>query len=191
MLDNLIDGATIVDMSDEGDKMDKQTDLTDFFGPVISTYTRAQALEDGVLVDVDTLNPTMRAECGIKFPIAMTTRLVEEVIKPSKLGQECGQSLNGRLWDALFMLLNAIRLLKVGGGGSEFGRTYRGPGPCQTTEYKVGFTFDRVAKSTLGEGGPFKKTRSPQVTKTLTLKAICGPGDDMEPVITIMMIDED
>jgi hypothetical protein len=28
-------------------------------------------------------------------------------------------------------------------------------------------------------------------TKLITLKATCGPGDDLEPVITVMFPDED
>jgi hypothetical protein len=137
--------------------------MEDLFGEVISTYTRAQALEDGVLVDVDALSPTMRDELGFKFPIALTTRLFEEVIKPDAKAEGGGQSIEGRLWDALWMLFNGIRGL---------GKTTQGPGPCQTTMYPCGFTMNGRQKE-------------------LTLKAICGPGDNMEPVITIMLPDED
>ena len=31
----------------------------------------------------------------------------------------------------------------------------------------------------------------PKRRKTITLKATCGPGDDLEPVITVMFPDED
>lgn len=31
----------------------------------------------------------------------------------------------------------------------------------------------------------------PGITKTVTLKSVCGPGDNMEPVITIMLPEED
>jgi len=137
--------------------------LEELFGEVISTYTRAQALEDGVLVDVDKLSPTMRAELGFKFPIALTQRLFEEVIKPDATGEANCQSIEGRLWDTLWMLLNGIKGM---------GRTYNGPGPCQTTEYPCGFWLNGRVKE-------------------LTLKAICGPGDEGEPVITIMLPDED
>jgi len=37
--------------------------MSDYFGEVISTYSRAQALEDGVLADVS----EMAKEAGIKF----------------------------------------------------------------------------------------------------------------------------
>ena len=41
-----------------------------FFGNVISTYTRAQAIEDGVLVDVG----STAQEAGFKWPVALTCR---------------------------------------------------------------------------------------------------------------------
>ena len=39
-----------------------------FFGNVISTYTRAQAIEDGVLVDAG----SMAKEAGFNWPVALT-----------------------------------------------------------------------------------------------------------------------
>jgi len=38
------------------------------FGDVISTYTRAQAIEDGVLIEAG----SMARELGFKFPVAVT-----------------------------------------------------------------------------------------------------------------------
>ena len=38
------------------------------FGPVLSAYTRAQAIEDGILVDV---SETAR-EAGFRIPVAVT-----------------------------------------------------------------------------------------------------------------------
>lgn len=142
---------------------DQQDVMRALFGEVIHSYSRAQALEDGVLIDVDTISPTMRQELGFKFPIALTTRLFEEVVKPDETGDDNAQSVEGRLWDTLWMLYNGIKGM---------GRTYQGPGPCQTTEYQCGFLL---------------KGR----VKELTLKAVCGPGDNMEPVITVMLPDED
>jgi hypothetical protein len=40
-----------------------------FFGNVISSYTRAQAIEDGVLIDAS----NMAREAGFKWPVALTT----------------------------------------------------------------------------------------------------------------------
>src|SRR3990172_13277670 len=43
----------------------------DIFGPVIYSYSRADAINDGVLVDVSTL----AKEAGIKYPVAVTARV--------------------------------------------------------------------------------------------------------------------
>ena len=57
---------------------------------VIFTYTRAQAIEDGVLVDV-----TKEAkEYGFRFPVAVTNRLWEDCISwdnDKEQAYECNQ----------------------------------------------------------------------------------------------------
>ena len=40
-----------------------------FFGDVISTYTRAQAIEDGVLIDAGNI----AQEAGFQWPVAVTS----------------------------------------------------------------------------------------------------------------------
>lgn len=42
--------------------------MLDFFGEPVSTYTREQAIRDGVLVDVSAL----ASESGFKMPVALT-----------------------------------------------------------------------------------------------------------------------
>ena len=49
----------------------------EIFGPVISEYSRAQAIEDGVLVDV---SETAR-EAGIRFPLALTRAVWESCVE--------------------------------------------------------------------------------------------------------------
>jgi hypothetical protein len=46
---------------------------------VIDVYTRAQAIEDGVLIDV---SPVAMAEHGFKYPVAVTDRVWSEVVIP-------------------------------------------------------------------------------------------------------------
>lgn len=125
--------------------------MDNIFGEVISTYTRAQALADGVLVDVS----TTAKEAGIKFPVAITQALYHGVIAPDP--RAVGQDVDGRLWDALYMLRNEIRR---GNGGA-------------VVVYRCYFVM---------------KARQ---RRLMTLKAVCGPGDNAEPVITIMLPDED
>jgi len=119
---------------------------------IISVYTRAQAIEDGVLVDVS----TVAKEAGIKFPVAMTRAVWCDVVEPDEIAKSHGESEQGRLWDVVYMLRVAI---KAGVDGD-------------TIRYYLIATKD---------GRQHKRE----------LKAVCGPGDTMEPVITIMLPDED
>lgn len=70
---------------------------------IIHTYTRQQAIADGVLVDVTT---TAR-EAGFVIPVAVTASVWQEFIRVPAKG--LGQDEAGRLWDILFMLRLAIR----------------------------------------------------------------------------------
>ena len=46
------------------------------FGPVIFAYTRAQAIEDGILVDV---SETAR-EAGFRIPVAVTRTVWDRIV---------------------------------------------------------------------------------------------------------------
>lgn len=70
---------------------------------LIHVYTRAQAIEDGVLVDVT----ETAKEAGINYPVAITQAVWAEYVAVPD-GVE-GQDESGRLWDVLFMLAVAIR----------------------------------------------------------------------------------
>jgi hypothetical protein len=69
---------------------------------LIHVYTRAQAIEDGVLVDVS----ETAWEARIKWPVALTRAVWCEYVKVPE-GVE-GQDEAGRLWDVLFMLVEAL-----------------------------------------------------------------------------------
>src|SRR5947208_8328839 len=76
---------------------------------IIHRYTRADALRDGVLVDV---SATAR-EAGIRYPVALTRAAWERCVSIPP-GVAC-QDEAGRLWDVLFLLALAARR----GGGRE------------------------------------------------------------------------
>jgi hypothetical protein len=64
---------------------------------VIYSYTRAQAIADGVLVDVTEL----ATEAGFKWPTVVTAALWETV---QNIPKACSwEDPKGRLWDVLFM----------------------------------------------------------------------------------------
>ena len=72
------------------------------FGPVIYSYTRAQAVADGVQVEVT----KTAAEAGIKFPVFLTRTVFDAYVEvpPGVTGQDEA----GRIWDIVWMLRFAI-----------------------------------------------------------------------------------
>lgn len=124
--------------------------MHELFGDVIYSYSRKQAIKDGVLVDVS----ATAKEAGFKWPFAMTAEvwsLIEQI--PAKFSHE---DLQGRLWDVLMMARHAIRNAKPG-------------------EEEI--FYDLI----LHQDG----------SNRLRLKIHCGPGDSCEPVLTLMLPDQD
>jgi len=78
------------------------------FGPVIYSYTRAQAVADGVQVEV---TKTAR-EAGISFPVFLTRSVFDSFVAIPP-GVTC-QDEAGRLWDVVWMLRFAILRARPG-----------------------------------------------------------------------------
>ena len=72
------------------------------FGPVIYAYTRAQAVADGVQVEVT----KTAQEAGIKFPVFLTRTVFDSFVTVPE--GVTGQDEAGRLWDVCWMLRFAI-----------------------------------------------------------------------------------
>jgi hypothetical protein len=78
------------------------------FGPVIYSYTRKQALADGVQVEVTKI----AQEAGIKYPMFLTRAVFDAYVAvPPDVS---GQDEAGRLWDVVWMLRFAIQRAKRG-----------------------------------------------------------------------------
>ena len=72
------------------------------FGQVIYSYTRSQAVADGVQVDVS----KVAAEAGIRFPVFLTRTVFDAFVTvPEGM---TGQDEAGRLWDIVWMTRFAI-----------------------------------------------------------------------------------
>jgi len=72
---------------------------------VIYSYSRAQAIADGVLVDVS----DMAKEAGFRYPVAMTAAAWADCVAWPDSNRGAGQSESGRLWDVLWMTKLAIK----------------------------------------------------------------------------------
>jgi len=121
--------------------------------PIIFSYTRAQALADGVLIDVT----TQAAEMGFKVHTVVTDHLYNSyVVPPAGLKGE-GQSIEGRLHDLLFRALVAAARNGTG----------------DRAEFDVLFLM------------------APGRWDTVHVVTAIGPGDHGEPVMTIMLPEDD
>ncbi len=70
---------------------------------IIHAYTRKEAIEDGVLVDVSKL----AKEAGFKWPVAMTSAVHAKYVQVPPAAD--WQDETGRLWDILMVLHFNIR----------------------------------------------------------------------------------
>ena len=140
--------------------------MHEIFGEPIHSYTRAQAIEDGMLIDVST---TAR-EAGIVWPVALTSAAWADCVawtdETEKRKGYTGQSESGRLWDVCWMLSLAVR-----------GALRRGLDASQQPLY-----YSLLRTPAAGRGVMPRKA---------TLKFMVGPGDQGEPVITVMLPNED
>jgi hypothetical protein len=120
---------------------------------LIHSYSRKQAVEDGVLIDV---TPTAR-EVGIAIPVAVTAAVFRNYVRvPDGV---TAQDVAGRLWDVLWMLRFAISRHREVEGDT--------------------LLFTVFVRNDDTEPKPVK------------LKAVVHPGDEGEPVVTVLMPDED
>lgn len=124
--------------------------------PAISTYTRAQALEEGVLVDVS----ETAKEAGVRVPIAVSQAVwAKYVVVPEGVK---AQDEAGRLWDIIWMYTRGVKAAPKGSQRLNFALYVRNHNRERTTARDL-----------------------------VHLYATIGPGDQGEPVVTVMEAGED
>jgi hypothetical protein len=126
----------------------ENTELTDLFGEVISSYSRKEAIEDGILCEVPA---ELQKDAGFKYPIALSSgvyAIIEQAIEKSKEMND----FEGIVWDILTILKYNIARSK----------------DPQRVDFEV-IIWRQHYK----------------------MYSICGAGDNGEPVITIMLPNED
>ena len=124
----------------------------DSWGEPVYAYTRADALADGVLVDVT----QTAGEAGFRILVALTASVWADVNDLSGRYVTGGQDPEGRLWDLLFMAAHAARR----------------PENHHKSELVYALIMPLVA------GNNYRA------------KCHVGPGDEGEPVVTIMRVEE-
>lgn len=131
---------------------------SNFFGETIFAYSRAQAFEDGMLVNVT----VMAKQAGFKIPVAVTRTVWDQYIEwtDEDSNKQTIQDQSGRLWDVLWMLFIA----------------------CKRSQDE---SFLNYALHVIPRDG---RSKSAVMVK---LKSVIGGGDNGEPVITVMLPNED
>lgn len=132
--------------------------LEALFGEPIFSYTRAQALADGTLVDVSDVAKAF----GFRIPVALTAAAWQGCVHwtPNDSAAQTHQDEVARLRDVLWMAVHAAKSAK--------------------DAQEVPFQVLRIPRD--------GRDRKPRLTR---LKMLIGPGDTAEPVITILMPNED
>lgn len=118
--------------------------------PVIFSYSRAEALADGMLRDAG----DMAKAAGFRYSVAFTSAAWEKVVTVPQFA--LSESEEGRLWDVLSVLCWVAK---------------------DSDSDELEFV---VSVSSQSEG-----------IQEVPLRAVCGPGDDGLPVITVMLAHED
>lgn len=126
-------------------------------GDFVYRYSRAQALADGVLIDV----ADIAREAGFRVAVAITAQAWADCVAWSEADslRQVTQDEAGRLWDVLWLAHLAAQ---------------------RADSNLVAFELYRVPRG--GRGQRPRRT---------TLHMHIGPGDQAEPVITVMLPGED
>ena len=139
---------------------------SDFWGDPIHVYTRADALNDGVLVDLTPL----AVEYGFKWPVALTAAAHADTVAWSEADEArkggTGQDETGRAWDVLTMVRHAL------------------PTACREAQQRGTATVPFSVYRVPAEGRGVMARRAHLVLHL-------GPDDNGQPCITVTLPNED
>ena len=143
--------------------------MHELFGEPIHTYTRAQALSDGTLVDLsDWASAEKGFFGGFCWPLAVTAAVWNDLGDIPEWAQG-SQDVRGRAHDLLWMASLAVRQEK--GNATEV-------------------LFD-VILALAGDPAPADMGDAGEEHSVRTYKLVCGPNDDGTPCLTVMRPEED
>lgn len=135
----------------------------------LATYTRQEAIADGVLVDcTEDFFDDLNRNAGVIFDVAMTRAVFERYIEvPEAFASS--QDMKGRYWDLLYMFRLASKKNSDG--------------------HELLFEFLSIPN-----GNDFwsnERTGASPEQRLVQLKAVAGPGDRGEPCLAFMLPGED
>ena len=150
--------------------MENQPD--NLWGEPIFRYTRAQAIADGALVDLTTATDNkgqlLCQQAGFKVPVAITRTAWTKTVEIGGIWKPDGEG----------------EVLELKGGQSLTGRLW-------DVLWMLRVAFGKAAKSDRVDFQVLVDVHGDGRHNVVKLWALCGPGDDAQSVITIMVEGED
>lgn len=160
---------------------------------IIHSYTRSQAIADGVLIDIEKEFPGLSSQAGFKFPIALTARAFSRYVALNPNAKKALQDPKGRLWDVLWMLKLKIKLVKLSPNAGQVD-TLRFSFLSTVPKDPEPFAIETLPPSDEEDEDAFLADLLEQLEqsqKLCWLKSVVGSDDEGEPCITIMLPWED
>lgn len=166
----------------------------------ISVYSRKDAIADGILVDL--MQPSLVhlvKQAGFRYPLAMTSTAFYRYVEFDLLDKGHFQSIEGRLWDVLYMLGLKLRLNKNKTASEIFFSFICLPNKQTQSkandENVIEIHPNMLKQIEYDDYGDFVEDDPeddlPKEYRLCKLKAVCGSDDNGEPCITIMLPNED
>lgn len=169
-------------MSEEKNNQQQEIDI-------IHSYSRQQAIADGVLVDIEKEFSGLSTQAGFKFPIALTARAFSRYVALNPNAEKAGEDPKGRLWDVLWMLKVRIKILKLSNKKLDID-TVRFSFLCTVPKESDPFGIETWPPSEEEDEDAFLEDIAAQLEqskKLCWLKAVFGPDDEGNGCITIML----
>ena len=173
---------------------------------LIHSYSRAEAIKDGVLIDVEAKFPGFLKSAGFNYPVALTSRAFNRYVELNPMAEKRLEDPKGRMWDILSMLSLKIRLTKKAPPTSTLNFSFL----CTVPKERDPFAYETLSESDSDEDEDeweeeddfyFEDDLESRLDKLLNranskpkvcwLKSVVAPNDDLTPCITIMLPGED
>lgn len=158
--------------------------------PLIHSYTRQEAIADGVLIDIEKEFAGMSKQAGLEFPVALTARAFNRYVSLNPNAKKALEDPKGRLWDVLWMLRIRIKLSP----GNKKLDSIKFSFLCTVPSETEPFAIETLPPSDEEDEEVFLEEMASylQQNKRLCwLKAVVGPDDEGKGCITIMLPWED
>lgn len=160
---------------------------------LIHSYSRADAVKDGVLIDIEERFPGIVERAGFNCPIALTATAFSRYVE---LNSNSGvlESETGRLLDILSMLSFKIKLTQKNKSDSILHFRFLCTVPTESNP----FAFETLEESEDEEDEDYGEISLEEMVKIhhskprlCTLKSVAGANDDLTLCLTIMFPGED